>query len=503
GQRMETDKRMGQRMETDKRMGQRMETDKRMARPVIRLSGLIRCCLAVILLGCASPPVAGQLLSERSRVFFRPTGQAAQEVTQGEMRRAMVGDELWTQSQGRALLKFADLWLRLYDDTTLRADDVTPASIKLALGQGATLVGKAPAAAERVEVVAGDPPAARIVLAGTLLMVAQPERRGATIVRLFGGVAAVINLRTDQAERISAPGWAVVDPDGGIYRPDDDEMRQVARDLDRWDVFAEIERDAVGFGPTDARPDGITLVFQPEQPAACAAPPALELTGPKADGLTAWLDGRAVPGCPDDPIGKLDIAWGDGAVATELPAQHTYNRPGTYTILVRAVSARGQQVEARRSVMVRSPAVPLPNLVGEIVKAPQKAACGQQLGDSVAVQVSNIGAADAGGFYLALYLSEDEQITTQDLRLSAPWPDPRTPILRTSPPGSQTYVEGLAAGKSQGVVMRGTNQIPTTLPEGTRAYWLGVIVDETATVAESSEGDNAGPPWRIVIGCLK
>ncbi|MEJ5200377.1 MAG: hypothetical protein WHX53_15765 [Anaerolineae bacterium] len=476
----------------------------------IRLSVFIRCLLALLLLGCVAPASSGQLLSERTQVFFRPGGQAAQEVAQGQVRRAAVGDEMWTQSQGRALLKFADLWLRLYDDTTLYADDVTPSSIKLSLGQGATLVGKAPAAAERVEIIAGDPPVARIVFAGTLLMIAQPKRRGDTIVRLFDGQAAVSNLRTGQADRIAAPGWAVIVPDGDILRPSDDEMRQAARERGWWDAFAEIERDALGFGPAATRPDRITLVFEPEQPAPCTAPPALKLAEPQTKELEVFLDGRAVPGCPDDPIRRLEIAWGDGSVTSELPARHAYNRPGTYTILVRAVSERGQPVEAKRSVTVRSPTptptptpMPLPNLVAEIVRAPEKATCGQQLGDSVMVRVVNGGAADAGGFYLALYLSEDERITTQDYRLSAPWTDPRTPVLRTMPLSVQTYVEGLAAGQSLMTAMRGANQIPTSLPEGTRAYWLGVIVDETDAVRESNEADNVGPAWRITIGCLK
>lgn len=465
--------------------------------------------LAILLLGClpTSGGFAGQLTSERSQVFFRDNEQAAQEVAQGESRVAGDGDEVWTQSQGRALLKFSDLWLRLYDDTTLHADDVTPASIKLALGQGATLVGKAPTAAERVEITAGDPPTARIIIAGTLLMIAQPVRGGPTVVRLFGGVAAVTGLRTEETARLVAPGWIVVEEDGRIRRPDDDEMREVARVHGWWDTFAEIEREAVDFGPPASRlpADRITLVFAGDSQTACAQPPVLELAQPRVDGLTVALDGRATPGCADDPIGKLVIEWGDGSTAAgELPARHRYAEPGTYTITARAVSARGRQAEAQRTVKLQAPAPALPNLTARIVKAPEKAACGQQLGDSVIAQVTNTGKTDAGGFYLGLYLSEDEKITAQDLRLSPPRPDSRTtPTARLIAAGGHTYVEGLAPGKSLEVGLRGANQVPPSLPEGTRAYWLGVIADDTAAIREGDETDNASPGWPIVIGCLK
>lgn len=464
--------------------------------------------LGILLLGCGAAGVgsSGQLTSERSQVFFRPNGQSAQEVAQGDSRTAGDGDEVWTQSQGRALLKFADLWLRLYDDTALHADDVTPASIKLALGQGATLIGKAPSAAERVEITAGDPPTARILIAGTLLMIAQPARDGPTVVRLFGGVAAVTGLRTGETERVSAPGWAVIEPDGRIRRPDDDEMRQTARERGWWDAFREIEREAASFGPPAARipADRITLVFDEGSETACARPPVLELAQPTTDGLMAVLDGRATPGCADDPIGKLVIEWGDGSASTGgLPARHIYKQPGAYTIVVQAVSERGRQAEAQRTVKLQAPAPALPNLVARIIKAPEKATCGQQLGDSVTALVANTGAAEAGGFYLALYLSEDEKITAQDLRLSPPRPDSRaTPTLRAAATG-QTYVEGLSPGKSLEVGMRGANQIPTSLPEGTRPYWLGVIADDTAAIREGDEADNASPGWRITIGCLK
>ncbi len=361
--------------------------------------------LSVLLATCAPPAsaVVGRLLNERSQVFWRGSGQPAQELAAGATLGVAVGDEVWTQSQGRALLKFLDLWLRLYDDTTLHADDVTPASIKLALGQGATLVGKAPVAGAGVEITVGDPPTARIVLAGTLLMIAQPMRDGPTVVRLFAGAAQLTALRREQTQVLRAGEWGVVEPDGQIRRPGDAEMRQLAKELGWWNQFSEIERDAAGSSSTE---EPVRLVFVTETPAA------------------------------------------------------------------------------------------RPNLVARIVKAPGKATCGQQLGDSVVVHVANTGQADAGGFFLSLYLSEDEKVTSQDMRLSSPLRDGLTPTLRVSPLSSITFVEGLAAGQSLEVGLRGANPIPTALPQGTRTYWLGIIVEG------ADEADRvAAPPWPITIGC--
>jgi hypothetical protein len=331
-------------------------------------------------------------------------------------------------------------------------------------------------------------------------------------VRLFGGVAAVTGLRTGETERIPAPGWAIIEPDGRIRQPDDGEVRQLARDRGWWDAFAEIEREAAGFGPPAARipADRITLVFEADGQTACVRPPALELAQPQVDGLMAVLDGRAMPGCADDPVGKLVIEWGDGSTSTGgLPARHIYKQPGVYTIVVQAISERGRQAEAQRAVTLQAPAPALPNLTAKIIKAPEKATCGQQLGDGVVAstttaQVTNIGAAEAGGFYLGLYLSEDEQITAQDFRLSPSRPDGRTtPTARTFAISGPTYIEGLAPGQSLEVGLSGANQIPIALPEGTRPYWLGVIVDDSAAIRESDEADNASPGWRITIGCLK
>lgn len=69
--------------------------------------------------------------------------------------------------------------------------------------------------------------------------------------------------------------------------------------------------------------------------------------------------------------------------------------------------------------------------------------------------------------------------------------------------GGREFVKGLAAGQVYQVPMVGSNQIPTSIPEGTREYYLIVVADEDDRVAESDERDNESAPWPIQVGCLK
>ncbi len=473
--------------------------------------------LLLVLLACgttgttvappAPPSLTGWLTSEKSQVFLAAGGGTGQEVPVNATRTAAAGDEIWTV-RGRGLLKFPDLWVRLYDDTTLRAEDVTPASVKAALAAGAVLVGAAPGVYDRIAFTAGNPPHARITVAGTLFMVAQVRDRPITLVRSFDGGVLVESAVTGARQRAEGSQWVVVSQENAALAVTDEEaIRNLAAELGLWDLFHDIELDAREFGPDRARipANAVRIVFERGQPAPCP-PPTVTLKEPAIQELNVAVFGEALPGCPDVQITKLVWEWGDGtSEASPFPAKHQYARTGRYGIVVTAYDSRGQAGSAKVLVSVsaatESPfdieiqpppfnAViqpPAANLTVRILSAPKEAVCGQKLGDSIQVEVSNAGKADAGTFSVGIYLAADKRRSPND------------PLLT----GGREFVSGLAAGKAYRVPMRGSNQIPTSIPEGTREYYLIAVADEDNRVAESAEGDNESPPWPILVGCLK
>ncbi|MEL6431542.1 MAG: CARDB domain-containing protein [Planctomycetota bacterium] len=116
---------------------------------------------------------------------------------------------------------------------------------------------------------------------------------------------------------------------------------------------------------------------------------------------------------------------------------------------------------------VRTPPPPAPNLVVSSVTVPAGVSGAGAVFD-VQHEVRNSGDLDAGSFRVGIYLSEDDAIETSDTLLAT------------------RVVTALAAG--------GTSSAPTAaqIPPGTPAgtWYVGVIVDDTDSVAESNEGDN-------------
>ena len=169
---------------------------------------------------------------------------------------------------------------------------------------------------------------------------------------------------------------------------------------------------------------------------------------------------------------------------------HLRGQAGAAKLLV-GVSAATQppfDIEIKPpSLIAATQPPPAANLAVRILSAPKEAACGQKLGDSIQVEVYNAGKADAGTFSVGIYLAADKRRSPND------------PLLI----GGREFVSGLAAGKTYRVPMRGSNQIPTTIPEGIREYYLIAVADEDNRVAESAEGDNESAAWPILVGCLK
>lgn len=216
----------------------------------------------------------------------------------------------------------------------------------------------------------------------------------------------------------------------------------------------------------------------------------MALGTPTTRGLTVTTASKTAPGCRDQTIEKQVWDWGDGVVEAAGPqAQHNYNAPGRYVIVVTVYDSRGQSASARTVVSVSVTPQPPgpPNLVARIVNAPKQGACGQSLGDAIQVEVHNIGDTAAGLFSVGVYLAADKSLAPTD------------PLLI----GGREFVQGLAAGQVYRVPMVGANQIPASIPEGIRGYYLIAVADEDNRVAESNERDNQSAPWPIQVGCLK
>ncbi|PKO20362.1 MAG: hypothetical protein CVU38_20530, partial [Chloroflexi bacterium HGW-Chloroflexi-1] len=209
----------------------------------------------------------------------------------------------------------------------------------------------------------------------------------------------------------------------------------------------------------------VPQVFVPGVEVECPSPEVgadVAVTG----GNLLNVVGHAVGGCPDAGIQGVTFEWGDGSgdklsldggQEQSFQYRHQYAQPGNYQVVVTAHDTRNQSAAWRQEVVIETPGVTapaLPNLRGRIVSAPEKATCGENLGDAVQVEVTNAGQAEVGQFSVGVYFSEDEQVTAADQLLL----------------GGREFVDGLAAGQSVMVPMTGRNQIPTTVPEGTRDY---------------------------------
>ncbi len=436
-----------------------------------------------------SPVLTGDLTGEKSQVFLA-SGGGKQEVPVNDTVKARAGDEIWTVS-GRALLKFPDLWIRLYDDTSLRAEDVTPSSVKMSLGVGAVLTGAAPGVYDRLEFTAGDPPHVRISVGGTLFMLAHVRGERMTLVRTFDGTVAVQSPATGDVQRADRSNWVIVGPDNTIeLTADQERVRRLAEELGLWDLFHAIELDARAFGPEAARipAEDVPIIFARER--QTCPPPTVALGTPATRGLIVTTAAKIAPGCQDAPIEKLVWDWGDGVVEAGQPqAQHRYAAAGRYVIVVTIYDSRGQSASDRTVVALSVTPEPSgrPNLVPRIVNAPKQGTCGESLGDAIQVEVRNTGDAAAGLFSVGVYLAADKRRSPTD------------PLLI----GGREFVQGLAPGQVYRVPMVGSNQIPTSIPEGTREYYLIVVADEDNRVAESDERDNESAPWPIQVGCLK
>ena len=108
-----------------------------------------------------------------------------------------------------------------------------------------------------------------------------------------------------------------------------------------------------------------------------------------------------------------------------------------------------------------------PDLITTSLTAPSTAAVGSDL--AISAGIRNQGATDAGTFRLGFYLSEDPDITIDDIWFAA-----------------CAFNMGLAAGRSE--ACRKSFPIPQRIVPG--RYYLGALVDDLDRVAERSETNN-------------
>jgi uncharacterized repeat protein (TIGR01451 family) len=115
------------------------------------------------------------------------------------------------------------------------------------------------------------------------------------------------------------------------------------------------------------------------------------------------------------------------------------------------------------------------DLVATSASGPAGANPGQQI--SFTATVKNQGSANAGQFYVTVYLSADSIITKGDVDMGS------------------GFISGLAAGGQRTLTINST--IAPTLAPG--VYYIGVIADSRNTVAESNENNNSLSGSQIAI----
>lgn len=490
----------------------------------------------------APRPTVGRLSSEEDLVFQASSEAGTLQVPKRGERGIRQGDEMWTEQRGQALLTFADLMLRIYRDSHLRTEDITPAGLKLALGQGAMLVNQAPQVRESV-ILIGDPANARVVVTGTGggppvglgagVVITQPQASTALTVTSAarpatfsvspaggvsyavvslpdrgGGSSTVVQVSKGELElsMVSAtepisrpirvkPGlWGWLPPAGaGVSSSVPSlvtyaELQNLILDADAWNLIRDLQLDA-------ACQSAGRLPLLSTPPLTCTLP-SLALAAPAVAGSVATLNGQTAPGCNEAQLACLAWEWGDGAADVQaFPARHTFAAPGVYVVTARSYDSLGQSASQQVSVTIRGPTptpIPLANLAAQ-VSAPAQVNC--QISSSeyygsydisitgAQVRVLNNGRATARNFTVSVYLSADARISAADKKI-----------------GGAT-IAALAPGAAANVPLSGPIALPKLPVAAQDDFWVGAIVDEAQRIRESNKGDNIAAAHTHVFCC--
>jgi subtilase family serine protease/regulation of enolase protein 1 (concanavalin A-like superfamily) len=187
------------------------------------------------------------------------------------------------------------------------------------------------------------------------------------------------------------------------------------------------------------------------------------------DGAWQHPDEQVFAGCLTAGIHEIPIAPPPDAVPGMTFSRF---RISTASGLLPTGAAEDGEVEDHEVAI--HPAAALPDLypVEFAVDPPGSIYPGDAIGGYTFLSVANQGTADAGPFSVGIYLSEDPDITPDDILLE----------------DGQVAVSGLDRGSGADLPLPHEMRIPEWLAPGT--YWLGAMVDEPPAAEEADEQNN-------------
>ncbi|MFO7632643.1 MAG: hypothetical protein R6W76_08900, partial [Caldilinea sp.] len=278
--------------------------------------------LVIVTLACApvapkpasqSPSTVSAILeSSRADVLYKPSAQTESKVSAPVAFGK--GDGARTSRAGIGLLKWPDLWIKLYHDgTQMVYDDDTAGDLRIFMALGSALLGLNPSAGERVTVSNGY---VEIIFTGTTAMISHDPDSHLTFVRMFEGTATLHSLTGIRETTTVGDGeWALITPGSAIQVSSQlEEMRSYARRIGKWDLFHEIEldvRNGFAVDPAERVPaNQVQIVF-----VATSMPTATRTPTPDAGCRPGVLycedfrDGQAQGWRTYDAVGRPSKGW--------------------------------------------------------------------------------------------------------------------------------------------------------------------------------------------------
>jgi len=172
-------------------------------------------------------------------------------------------DAVWTDDVGKALLKFEDVWVRLYRDGGLRLQSLSATEGEILHDVGTLLCGANPEGQVRVSIDTGR---AVVEATSTLFVVTSDPDAGVTLLWTLEGVARIASRQPDGSlgawQEVGANTWSVVVAGEAPTppRPTTD-MADVLAELGLHDLMEEVRSDVVSGNFT---PPGVRIPTESE-----------------------------------------------------------------------------------------------------------------------------------------------------------------------------------------------------------------------------------------------